>query len=428
MYDDNYELKTVSGIDTLYFFYVTTLKYELLFQDILMQIDMQEQHFKKSGINYDNKDIYIKIQDTSLQYLNKAQGFYWFMDMNYLFRLGFKDPMTNTNLNDIQVQYMANGIYSIGIKGLLRFTDDLLKEYITGDRPITRADLNIFVQSDLSTLNKEMFVTRKRLFISHYKEVETKHQLQTLYIGRKPFLLRLYDKREELQGSKKQGLMKEYFANNGIDIKQSLFNIEFEFHRDYLKSFGIDTVDRLLERAELLFQDSMDAIRMIDTKSITDNTTDGNNRNRANTHPMWEYIKDAYTLKEFLQLDLPLERIKRKTYLYTFEDAITDHMVLARKCLTHQIPISLEFYQEVLDQIAYAKRPVNDFTLYKHSMDNRPAYPDVATLSNFELKTYVRSLEHDMNDKDKDLTLTMRHLGLALDELDRRGFPKAFPF
>ncbi len=428
MHNNTYDFKTVSGIDTLYFFYVTTPRYELLFQDILMQIDMQELHFKQSGIRYENKDIYIKVDKTTLQYLSKAQGFYWFMDTNALFKIGFKDPMTNTNLNDIQVQYMANGIYTIGIEGLLRFTDDLLKEYITGERPITRADLNIFVQRDLSMIKKEMFVTRKRLFISHYKEIETKHQLESLYIGKKPFLLREYDKRAELLKSKKQALMKEYFANHDIDIKQPLFNIEFEFHRDYLKGFGIDTVDRLLERAELLFKDSMDAIRMIDTKSITDNTTDGNNRNRASTHPMWEYIKDAYTLKEFLQLDLSLERVKRKTYLYTFEDAITDHMILARKCLTHQIPISLDFYQEVLDQIAYAKKPINDFTLYKRSMDDKPQHPDVATLSNFELKTYVRSLEHDMNDKDKDLTLTMRHLGLALDELDRRGFPKAFPF
>ena len=228
MINKTYNFKTLSGIDTLYFFYITTVKYEHLFQDIMDQINTQADHFKSSNISYDNNDIKIKIKSTTLEYLNKAQGFYWFMDLNNLFKLGFKDPMTNNTLNDIQVQLMGNGIYSVGIKGLLRFTDDLLSGYVTGEKPITRADLNIFVQCDLGSVNKEMFVTRKRLFISHFKEVETKHQLQTLYIGKKPFLLRLYDKREELGKSKKQPLMKEYLANHEIDITLPLFNIEFE--------------------------------------------------------------------------------------------------------------------------------------------------------------------------------------------------------
>ena len=254
------------------------------------------------------------------------------------------------------------------------------------------------------------------------------HKLQTLYVGKKPFLLRLYDKAEELKSSTKYTLMKEYFANNEIDIKKPLFNIEFEFHRAYLKTFDIDTVDKLLENAELLFKDSMDAIRMIDINSITDNTSKGNNRNRATTHPLWSYIKDQYSLKEFLQLDVPLERLKRKTYVYSFEDAITDHMLLARKCLSNKIGISIEFYTEVLDQIAYAKNPVNDFAIFKHTMDSEVIFKNVTKLSNFDLKAYVRSLESDMNDPSKDLESIMKHYGVAMNELSSRGFPKMFPF
>lgn len=423
-----YQFKTISGIDTLYFFYVSTLKYESLFLDIVDQLETQAEHFRTSKIPFEPHDLKIKIESSTLEHLGKAQGFYWFKDLNDLVRIGFKDTSTNEGLNDIQVQFMANGIYTIGLKGLLRFTDDLLKEYVTGERPITRADLNIFVQHDLGNLSKDMFVTRKRLFISHFKEVATKHQLQTLYIGRQPFLLRLYDKREELKKSKKYSLMHEYFANHEIDLQKPLFNIEFEFHRAYLKSFDIDTVDKLLEKAELLFKDSMDAIRMIDPGSIIDNTENGNNRNRASTHPLWEYVKEAYTLKEFLQVDLPLERIKRKVAVYSFEDAIIDHMILARKCISHKVSISLEFYKEVLDQIAYAKKPVNDFALFKHTMQSEVEFKNVSKLSNFDLKAYVRSLESDMSDPSRNLDAIMKHFGIAMDELERRGFPRAFPF
>lgn len=428
MNTNTYNFKTLSGIDTLYFFYVTNEYYDNFFINLVMQLNDQADHFREAKIAFEQHDLKVRIGESTFEHLGQSLGFFWFKDMNDLVRIGFKDPTTNEGLNDIQVQFMANGIYSVGITGLLRFTDDLLIDYVTGDKPITRADLNIFIQYDLGWMRKEHFVTRKRLFISHYKEIETKHALQTIYIGKKPFSLRGYDKREELTKSKKQQLMKEYFANNGIDIKDPLFNIEFEMHREYLKSFEIDTVDKLLERAELLFKDSMDAIRMIDLNSITDNTANGNNRNRAQTHPLWQYIKDSYTLKEFLQIDLPLERVKRKTYRYTFEEAITDHMILAQKCMSNKIPISLEFYQEVLDQIAYAKKPVNDFAIFKHTMDDEVIYKEVSKLSNFDLKAYVRQLEFDMNDPHKDLDTTMKHFGIALEELDRRGFPKAFSF
>jgi hypothetical protein len=423
-----YNFKTISGIDTLYFFYVTNEHYDNFFIDLAMQLNDQADYFRDAKIAFQQSDLKVRIGESTFEHLGESQGFLWFKDMNDLLRIGLKDSMTNEGLNDIQVQFTANGIYTIGLKGLLRFTDDLLKDYVTGVKPITRCDLNIFVQHDLGHIRKEMFVTRKRLFISHFKEVETKHALQTLYVGKKPFLLRLYDKREELKKSKKQQLMKEYLASHDIEINEPLFNIEFEMHREYLKSFDIDTVDKLLERAELLFKDNMDAIRMIDLNSITDNTANGNNRYRAQTHPLWQYIKDSYTLKEFLQIDLPLERIKRKTYVYSFEEAITDHMILAQKCMSNKIPISLDFYQEVLDQIAYAKKPVNDFAIFKHTMDDEVIYKDVSKLSNFDLKAYVRQLEFDMNDPHKDLDQTMKHFGIALEELDRRGFPKAFPF
>lgn len=145
MNTNTYNFKTLSGIDTLYFFYVTNEYYDNFFINLVMQLNDQADHFREAKIAFEQHDLKVRIGESTFEHLGQSLGFFWFKDMNDLVRIGFKDPTTNEGLNDIQVQFMANGIYSVGITGLLRFTDDLLIDYVTGDKPITRADLNIFI-------------------------------------------------------------------------------------------------------------------------------------------------------------------------------------------------------------------------------------------------------------------------------------------
>lgn len=341
--------KTISGIDTLYYFYESNDSYDNLFLDVIDQLDDAKGRFEKRDIPYSNKDIKIQINKQTFNFNGKAQGFFWFTHIDEYFSVGFKNRLTNRGLNDIQLQLNANGIYTIGLKTLLAYVDELLTGYITGHKPLTRVDLNIFVQADLSWISKEMFVARKRSYTSIFKEIATKHQLQTLYIGKKPFLLRLYNKIEELKGSKKKEMMFEYFLNNGFDSLQDVFNIEFEMHRDYFKTFKIDTVDDLLLRAEMLFKSCLDSIRLVDLSILTDNTIGSKNKNRALTHQLWEHINASYKLHDFLALEAPLERIKRKSYVYTIKDAIKEQFSLAKKAYIHNIVVDKQFYDEVLE-------------------------------------------------------------------------------
>lgn len=80
---------------------------------------------------------------------------------NSLFIFGFKDYKTNRNLNDIQVQINATAIYTIGLSAVLKLVDDVVKGYVTGLRPITRVDLNTFVQADFTWVRSEMFIARQ---------------------------------------------------------------------------------------------------------------------------------------------------------------------------------------------------------------------------------------------------------------------------
>lgn len=155
-------IKMISGIDSLYYFCESNENYDELFLDILDQIEEKKGVFEKKYIEYENSDINISINNISLNYRGKAEGFYWFIDVNEFFKIGFKDKLKNRELNDIRVQLQGVGIYTIGIRSLIDFIDKkLLLNFTTGYKPITRADLNTFVQYDFSFLTKICLVREK---------------------------------------------------------------------------------------------------------------------------------------------------------------------------------------------------------------------------------------------------------------------------
>jgi len=309
-------MKAINGIDSLYYFCESNENYDDLFLDILDQMEEVKGKFEKKDIAYENNDIHISINDISLSYLGKAESYHWFKDINEYFKIGFKDSLHKRTLNDIRVQLQGIGIYTLGIKTLVNFINTvLLNEYVTTYFPITRVDLNSFVQYDFSFITKEMFVTRKRNY-STISEIGNHKELQTLYVGKPPFRLRIYNKKEELKKSSKKELMYEYFANNGFNLEDIIFNIEFEIHRTFLKEFNISTIDELFANAVNLFKYSMDNIRLIDISNITQNDIKNNSKNRANSLAIWEYIKNNYVLDDFLQMSLPLQRVKRKISMY----------------------------------------------------------------------------------------------------------------
>ncbi|MDT8339154.1 MAG: hypothetical protein RQ763_08135 [Sulfurimonas sp.] len=342
--------------------------------------------------------------------------------------VGFKDNLTNRGLNDIQVQFTAVGIYTLGLKALLRYADDIFKEVRTNYKPVTRADLNMFVQSNMSWLEKDMFVSRKRQYTTHLKEVSSKYRLQTLYVGKAPFLLRLYDKKEELKTSKKSELMYEYFLNNGFNAQDDIFNIEFEMHRKHLKMYNIDTVDDLLGYAEKLFRESMDAIRLVDLSTISENSINSQNRYKAEVHPLWKHFSDSYELKEFLALDMPLERLKRKNYFYTIEDAMKEQVSLARKAYVHNIIVDERFYEEVLEAYHRSREPKYLITQSANIEKELDVVYEIISesinlkeLDDLELEKHIKMIENLMTDPNSDLKALMKKHETAFIELKYRG-------
>ncbi len=341
--------KTVGGIDTLYYFYETNQDYDNLYLDIIDQIEDGKAHYLKKDIPYKNNDIAVEINGFKFSYGGYKDGFNWLNSIESLFTFGFKDPKKMRNLNDIQVQINSVGNYSIGLKTTLALADNVVKGYITGLRPITRIDVNAFVQFNFSWANTDMFIARQ-LKREKLRDMVNGRRSYTLYVGGQPFMLRMYDKLAELKKSKKKEIMEEYFQNNGLSLDSPIANIEFEMHRSHLKRFKINTVDDALENAEALFKQSMDAIRLVNLETLTKNELLSDNRNRAQTLPVWEYIKENYSIKEFLQLDMPLERIKRKVYVYTADDAVRNFIALEHKCNMNGTKLDYWFFEEVKRQ------------------------------------------------------------------------------
>lgn len=157
----------ISGIDTLYYFYESNDLYDDFFLEILDQLEDNKGRFDKREISYSNKDLKVAISNQVFEFNGKAQGFYWFTHLDNFLTVGFKDNLTNRGLNDIQIQFTAVGLYTLGLKALLRYVDDIFKDVVTDYKPITRVDLNMFIQSDMSWLTKDMFVSRKRKYTTH---------------------------------------------------------------------------------------------------------------------------------------------------------------------------------------------------------------------------------------------------------------------
>lgn len=430
----------ISGIDTLYYFYESNYIYDDFFLDILNQLEESKGRFDKRDISYSNKDLKVAISNQVFEFNGKAQGFYWFTHLDNFLTVGFKDNLTNRSLNDIQIQFTAVGIYTLGLKALLKYTDGIFKKVATEYKPITRVDLNMFVQSDLSWFQKDMFVSRKRKYTTHLKEVSSKYKLQTLYIGKEPFLLRLYDKKEELKNSSKREMMYKYFLNNGFNREDDIFNIEFEMHRKHLKAYNIDTVEDLLGHAEKLFKESMDAIRLVDLSTISENSINSMNRYKAQTHPIWQHISDSYQLKDFLALDMPLERLKRKNYAYTVTDAIKDHLAIARKFYVHGGVVDRQHFEEVLEAFEKSKEPKYITTQSVHNeasskevvvtYETISEHVNLRELNNLELEKYIKTLESYMLEPDLDLHVLIKKHQLAFIELEFRGKAQQqeFPF
>lgn len=426
----------ISGIDALYYFAQSGGNYDNFYMDIINQIEDKKAEFSSLNYAYADNDIIITINSIDIKYSGMGRdGFLWFN--HEFFRIGFKDSEKSQNIHNIRVQLNAIGIYTIGIKSLLEYiNEEFLKGALLQERyfPVTRIDVNMFIQHDFKYLRKEMILSKKKTHSANIGERSTGYELETYYVGKKPFLLRIYNKLKELESgsSIKRELMHNYFLINGVDTRKPIFNVEFELHREFLKQYDIDTIDDALNSSNSLFKMGCEFIKLIDIDSLSDKQINSSNRNRANILPIWEYIKDSYDNKEFMQIDTPLEKIEKISYRYSLEDARKPLKRQIMRLLIHGNNPTLLYFYELLIKAKEDYQLRKDFqAIHKaFTKENSSLKDDLKTYSDEGLISFEEKLSKEMSGVSVDDTQydELLHTYNQLhDELIERGLVE-FPF
>lgn len=424
----------VSGIDAFQYFAQSGAFYDRFFLSLMDQIEDKKAYFKKLNYQYTDNDIIVKINDIEVQYSGMGRdGFHWFY--HEFFRVAFKDTEKSPNIQNIRIQVNAVGIYTLGLKPLIEYINKVfLKDLTMNIFPITRIDLNMFVQHDFKYLRKEMILSKKKDHHSNIAEHASAYELETYYVGKKPFLLRIYNKRNELKQATqiKRELMINHFGVNGLDMDQPIFNVEFEMHREYLKTFGIDTVDQALQRAETLFKHACDQVRLLDLSTITEDQINTPNRRRADTLPIWKHIKDSYSIKEFMQIDTPLEKIEKITYRYSLEDAEKSIKKIITRLFIHDRQPTLQFFLDVLhkaqDDFELRQCIKNKFEDHQEEMSYEN---EVKNYSDEGLQNLEASLSREMHSypkTDPQYQILFEKYLVVCRELDRRNLDDQNPW
>ncbi|MCW8954013.1 MAG: hypothetical protein OQK48_03635 [Sulfurimonas sp.] len=425
----------ISGIDALYYFAQSGGNYDNYYENIIEQIEAKKEEFTALNYAYVDNDIIITINNIDVKYSGMGRdGFLWFN--HEFFRVGFKDSEKSQNIHNIRVQLNAIGIYTIGLKSLVEYINtQLLKGSLlsTNYFPVTRIDINMFIQHNFNYLRKEMILSKKKTHSANIGERSTGYELETYYVGKKPFLLRIYNKIKELESASeiKREIMYNYFGANGLNVEQSIFNVEFEFHREFLKQYAIDTIEDALSRSQSLFEMGCDLVKLIDVSGLTDAQINSSNRKRADILPIWKYISTHYDNKEFMQITTEMKKIEKVTYRYSLEDARKPIKRQIMRLLIHKNSPTLLYFYELLQDVK------EDYQLRQDIIKVHDVYvkekqtfeEELENYSNYGLKEFERRLSKEMvgvmpDDKIFDELL---HKYDAIDnELVRRGLKRVF--
>ncbi|MFA6191713.1 MAG: hypothetical protein WC665_05105 [Sulfurimonas sp.] len=341
-----------SGIDSLYYSAQSGGQYDEYYESIIDKVEDKKREFTLLNYAYDNKDIVITVNGIDMRFSGTARdGFLWFS--HDFFRVGFKDSEKSPNLHNIRVQLNSIGIYTLGLKSLVEYVNtQLLKGSLLGTNhfPVTRMDVNMFVQHNFNYLRKEMILSKKKNHSANIGERSSGYELETYYVGSNPFLLRIYNKLKELETALqvKKELMYNYFGINGLDVTKPIFNVEFELHREFLKKYGIDTIEDALSRAQSLFELGCSLIKILDISSLTEKQINSSNRKLAPVSPIWEYISTHYDNKDFMQIETPLEKIEKISYRYSLEDARKPIKRQIMRLLLHDNSPTVFYFYELL--------------------------------------------------------------------------------
>lgn len=309
----NKSIKTIGGVDTLYFFSNVQGQYYHSFFESLINLNLEKNNILK----YQDEDYVLKFLGSS----GFSSGFcgYWFQLMSKKFgyfpiaRIGFKNPNKQTNVLNCYVQLEAESIYSVGIvkscNTIFEFLNFMFKIDVNfRNSQISRGDINCFINYDFSNLTLDMFSTS--LSLNGYVYGNTK-RLETLYFGNRSSKIsfKIYDKQEEILNNYRFStyVKHSFLVSQGFDVNVPLnyeydngvlWNIEYSFKREALKEYSIYSVFDFLNSVKFLFLEALDYVFFIGY-DVNDIKKQRDRKKKLSMNLLWEYIKDNVLFDTF---------------------------------------------------------------------------------------------------------------------------------
>lgn len=318
-FNEEIAIRLLGGIDSYYFFIDTSCLNEQLY------------HFKyEKYIKYNELDC----NSEFLGYSGKNSGFVgsWFR-IDYqkddfvlpVFKIGFKDPTKQKNVNNIYIQLLGAGIYFFGFSGVLEYIRCWLIDFLAVDVTLkdfinSRVDVNCFIGGfDFSSITGEMFhSTFMRCDI-----VKTfsgaNERLETLYLGSRSakYSFKIYDKKKELLGhfdkfDMPKTIKLSFLFENGFSVDGEIWNAEFSLKREFLKEFKTYTASDLLKNYHTIYTYCFSKLRFLgyDLQKIK-RYKDTNSLNKFKTFPLWQEVQNNQNFSvEIHKSDVEREVIK----------------------------------------------------------------------------------------------------------------------
>ena len=169
---------------------------------------------------------------------------------------------------------------------------------------ITRVDLNVLCDLEMSYFSSGEYLNHVVCKSKKGSSSWSGDKTETIYFGdisnRKRILARIYDKRKEVEVSKK------WYMLEGTENWGSVTSVEFEMRRDGLRMAGINTINELLSKLYVLWSYCTEWLKFVD------------NEKKGYYQPWWDEIKGAKLVngaisikKRYEEREIDIERLYR---------------------------------------------------------------------------------------------------------------------
>lgn len=337
----NDSAKFVSGIDALYFYAkVDYNDYSEFYNNFLLKGHLEEvENLEKTSFDYTKQFTYFTYY---VDIFADSEGLC--PTMKPLVRIGFKNLNTKDNLDSIYLQMDSATMNYFGYSKSVEMVLDYLRFLSLEPRgtKASRVDLNTYVLGhNFEYLTSEYFSTKARKS-GTVQPMFNSGKLETFYMGTRStdsVFMRIYNKNKQLSqlllsdyGSSvfKELLLESRFSvkyGQKVDIRNNLWNVEFEVKRGTLRRYNIDTVEQLFVNLDSIHNDIVNnTFRMLERKK------DQKNNQRIKTASIWKNIQNEYRV---FNTPIPIQKEKLKVY---------------KKDRTWMINRMIEFVEEVKNE------------------------------------------------------------------------------